>query len=456
MCFSRSLPRLAAALGLALVLLFAPPFAAVPQAQGVVGGDYAACLEREYPARVQVSAPNVFGEYLDPDEALNAVWTCSAELGGQYLVPIATRLLGAFALILLIWTGLQFMYSGYMDLGSAISTLLLIGFAYAVLDNYYSPTPRAMPWGNSRGFVFMVADQAITLGDDIIGTADEEFVRRFAAADSAVRARQSQAEAGLAVDPSDEYRSAATDADSSEAGSAGALANYFEALSRRFILTILDWFTSVVLWIIGWFIYAQYLWGFFALGVCALLGPLFVPFMLFSQFDWLFWGWFKALLQSAIYMLMAAAMYVVVSTILLSPIDLVTNMPYPSEPGSMFAGVELMLRMWFEYIPLVVMSFFAAFKVGALAGGLMAGATPAGSGLSTAMRAGAGYLGDAARRWGSGPSSTPVPSSVATARHQAAYADFYRRTGRDIPSQPVSAPGGSSRPRPDPKPLSRH
>ena len=147
-------------------------------------------------------------------------------------------------------------------------------------------------------------------------------------------------------------------------------------------------------------------------------------------------------------MLMAAAMYVVVSTILLSPIDKIVNMPYPTEPGSLFAGVELALRMWFEYLPLVVMSFFAAFKVGALAGGIMAGSTPAGSGLATAMRAGTGYLGDAARRWGVGPSSTPVPASVATARHQAAYADFYRRTGRQIPSQPVAASGRSSRSKP--------
>ena len=288
--------RLGAAAGLAAGLAFAPPFVAAPAAQTIDAGDYVGCIRTAYPAATFVAAPNVFGEYLDPDVALNAVWTCSAQIGGEFLVPIGNRILGAFALILVIWTGLQFMYSGHMDLGSAISTVLLIGFAYAVLDNYYSANARAMPWGNSRGFVFMVADQAITLGDDLIGTADEEFVRRFAVADAAVRARQARAEAAMTTDPDDEYRSASNDPNASESDSAGALANYFEALARRLYLTVLDWFTTVVLWIIGWFIYAQYLWGFFALAVCALLGPLFIPFMLFSQFDWLFWGWFKALL----------------------------------------------------------------------------------------------------------------------------------------------------------------
>src|ERR671923_63207 len=31
--------------------------------------------------------------------------------------------------------------------------------------------------------------------------------------------------------------------------------------------------------------------------VCALLGPIFVPFFIVPKLDWLFWSWFKAFVQ---------------------------------------------------------------------------------------------------------------------------------------------------------------
>ena len=37
--------------------------------------------------------------------------------------------------------------------------------------------------------------------------------------------------------------------------------------------------------------------GLIASAVCALLGPIFVPFFIVPKLDWLFWGWFKAFIQ---------------------------------------------------------------------------------------------------------------------------------------------------------------
>ena len=31
--------------------------------------------------------------------------------------------------------------------------------------------------------------------------------------------------------------------------------------------------------------------------MCALLGPIFVPFLIVPKLDWLFWSWFKAFVQ---------------------------------------------------------------------------------------------------------------------------------------------------------------
>lgn len=44
-----------------------------------------------------------------------------------------------------------------------------------------------------------------------------------------------------------------------------------------------------------------------ATGVCGLVGPIFVPFFIVPKLDWLFWGWFRALLQYSFVQVVAYA-----------------------------------------------------------------------------------------------------------------------------------------------------
>ena len=37
--------------------------------------------------------------------------------------------------------------------------------------------------------------------------------------------------------------------------------------------------------------------GLIASAVCALLGPIFVPFFIVPKLDWLFWGWLRSFIQ---------------------------------------------------------------------------------------------------------------------------------------------------------------
>src|SRR5437899_382884 len=37
--------------------------------------------------------------------------------------------------------------------------------------------------------------------------------------------------------------------------------------------------------------------GLIASAICALVGPIFVPFFIVPKLDWLFWSWFKAFVQ---------------------------------------------------------------------------------------------------------------------------------------------------------------
>jgi hypothetical protein len=49
------------------------------------------------------------------------------------------------------------------------------------------------------------------------------------------------------------------------------------------------------------------MYGYVATAVIMLLGPVFIPFKILPQMDWLFWGWMRAFLQYAFYQMVASA-----------------------------------------------------------------------------------------------------------------------------------------------------
>jgi hypothetical protein len=58
-------------------------------------------------------------------------------------------------------------------------------------------------------------------------------------------------------------------------------------------------------------------WGFLALAVCVLIGPMMIPFLILPKLDWLFWGWFKCFIQYAMFQVVAAAtMWVIGETLM--------------------------------------------------------------------------------------------------------------------------------------------
>ena len=52
--------------------------------------------------------------------------------------------------------------------------------------------------------------------------------------------------------------------------------------------------------------------------VIGLLGPVFIPWMVFDKTDFLFWGWLKAFLGFEFYKVVAAATLSIVSHLLIS------------------------------------------------------------------------------------------------------------------------------------------
>src|SRR5947207_12070808 len=72
--------------------------------------------------------------------------------------------------------------------------------------------------------------------------------------------------------------------------------------------------------------------GLVATGVAVLLGPIFIPFFIVPQMEWLFWGWLKSLIQYAFYPVVANAYVYVFGNLLVHFID---SHPPPYDGGTM-------------------------------------------------------------------------------------------------------------------------
>jgi len=105
-------------------------------------------------------------------------------------------------------------------------------------------------------------------------------------------------------------------------------------------------------------------YGFIATAVCVLVGPIFLPFFIVPQFEWLFWGWFKCLLQYAFYQVIAAAVVFVIGNLILGVLRL--------QPPGAVSTVQLI--GWFPVLFITFLaSIYALLKVPTLTNHIFSG-----------------------------------------------------------------------------------
>jgi type IV secretory pathway VirB6-like protein len=66
-------------------------------------------------------------------------------------------------------------------------------------------------------------------------------------------------------------------------------------------------------------------YGFIGSAVCALVGPVFIAFLVFEPMSFMFWGWFKTFLQYSFYPVVGAAYTHIFATVLVNVIDPTTT-----------------------------------------------------------------------------------------------------------------------------------
>lgn len=170
-------------------------------------------------------------------------------------IAMGQRMFLAFAAILVAWQGLRMMLASRQageDMFSFAKLILVIAFGYAMIVYYEAPIP-----GFGVSFSNLITDQTSYLAS-LIG------------ARSVQAAQQTLNDLWNALEQPDAW---------------SILAN------------LLYWLMLIVIGSAQFALLFVICFGLIASAVCALLGPLFVPFFIVPTLEWLFWGWLKAFVQ---------------------------------------------------------------------------------------------------------------------------------------------------------------
>jgi len=120
-------------------------------------------------------------------------------------------------------------------------------------------------------------------------------------------------------------------------------------------------------------------YGAIAATIVGLLGPIFIPFLVFDKLDWLFWGWLKAYLGFSFYKVVAAATLNVLSHVLSN---------YYVQLGQSLSDPSLIVKTLPLLVLLVLVNVYILFKIPTMTHTLFTGGIGGhGGGLGIVMMA---------------------------------------------------------------------
>src|ERR1700691_3548463 len=187
-----------------------------------------------------------------------------------------------FATILVAWFGIKSALSASSGRGgfhfeNFASLLLTISFGFAMVNYYSNPIP-----GMGTSFHNLITDESQFLANRITQTQLQVVIERVADFESRM-------DSPVFVD-------------------------FLGALIYTAVTILLAAAQAIAIVVIAY--------GFIATAVCVLVGPIFIPFFIVPQMEWLFWGWFKCFIQYAFYQVIAAAVVFIISNLILGILGL--------------------------------------------------------------------------------------------------------------------------------------
>ena len=234
----------------------------------------------------------------------------------------------ALATIMLVWFGVQEALASAhggpgFSMGRFLNFFMLITFAYTMVKFYDNPIPGV---GYSfRGFINGGAQYLVS----VIGS------------DSATSIQNTLSQAQAANGP----------------GMMKAVMDPYYAMVYVIIQVLIAVLAAAVSAIVAY--------GAVASAVIGLLGPIFIPFLVFDKLEFLFWGWLRAFIGFCFYKVLAAAVLSILAHLLAG---YYTQVVAFSDPGSMVQELPLLIL-------LVFVNIYILFKVPAMTQSLFGGHT---------------------------------------------------------------------------------
>jgi hypothetical protein len=244
------------------------------------------------------------------------------------VTAMGLRMCIALATIMLVWFGVQEALASAQggpgfSMARFLSFFMLITFAYVMVKYYDSSIPGL---GSSiKGFINGGAQNLVQL----IGTdSTDQMMNTLSLA-------QQNAGPGMVASFEQPY------------------------------LVLIFAITQVLLGLLSALIAAIVGYGAIASTVIGLLGPVFIPFLVFDKLDFLFWGWLKAFISFSFYKVVAAACLSVLSHILTA---YYTNFINATDPATMVKNFPLLLL-------LILVNVFVLLKIPALTASIFSGSS---------------------------------------------------------------------------------
>jgi hypothetical protein len=218
---------------------------------------------------------------IDPFASITAAVIDLLTRDGDMFLTLGTNLFRGIAVILIAWFGIRAALASAeggatLPVGAFASLLLTIAFGFTMITYYRAPIP-----GIGISFTQLLTDQPIFLARQLEITQVQRLSDRLN-------------ELYLSLEQP-------------------LFFNMF-ALVGYFLVALAVTAARVVL-------LAVIAFGLVATGVAVLVGPVFIPFFLVPHLDWIFWGWFKSLLQYAFYQVIAQAFVFVFGSFLINFLD---------------------------------------------------------------------------------------------------------------------------------------
>ena len=213
----------------------------------------------------------------------------TAAAGGE-VMTLGTGMFTGLALIVIVIAGVKIAFSGNIQPWEVVRLVIGIWIPWVMMQFYTTTIP-----GMSQTFPGMIAEggnflHEMLLGDIISSMQTElgDMVRAIAAN------MQTQAAQGNVIGIL-----------------TGGVHAFITAVAGSIIMALLV-LMLIVLFAVT---YAQVIWAQIALAILIILGPIFIPFLVFEPMAFLFWGWFKGMLTYSLYAVIAGCVLRVFSAV---------------------------------------------------------------------------------------------------------------------------------------------